>query len=315
MQRHLEKQIYGIKDSPFYRLKSQKKLAELLQVSSDVLREVSKKEDLYIRCWKHKKKKDVWSNIAPMGSEVDNYRPIDRPDRRLKLMQSRIANLLSRITPPDWLFSPIKGRSYVDNAASHKGARAFWLLDIANYFPSCSSAKVANLFLKKFECSRDVAAILVQLTTIKDVDTGLHGLPQGSPCSPILAFFSNLEMWAEIEKIVHDAGLKHSVYADDITISGNVVPKAIIWEIKKSVHKHGLRIKKSKETSLIDVPAEITGVMVVGDLTKLPNRQMQKLYELRQERHEETEQAKQKILDNQISGRLAQRKQVEQVNI
>ncbi len=303
---------YSIKDSRFFRLRTKKKLAKLLRVSQPTLAEISKRDDLYVRRWKHKKD-DKWLKEPPLAHEADDFRPIDIPDQRLKSMQARIADLMSRITAPDWLFSPVKGRSYVDNAAHHKGSKAFWLLDIANYFPSCSAKKVAHLFLKKFECSEDVTAILVHIVTVADKETGLVGLPQGSPCSPILAFFSNLDMWCEIEAVVERAGLRHSVYADDITISGSMVPKSAVWEIKKAVHKHGLRIKSSKEHSLIDVPADITGVIVVGEKTKLPNRQLLKLFELKLERQVAIRRDHRRMLDNRIAGRIAQRRQVEQL--
>ena len=306
-----ETRAYVIKDSPFYRLRTKKKLADLLHVSLPTLTEISKRDDLYVRRWKHKKK-EKWLKEPPPTHEVDDFRPIDIPDQRLKSMQSRIADLLSRIKSPEWLFSPVKGRSYVDNAAYHKGSKAFWLLDIQNYFPSCSSKKIANLFLEKFECSPDVTAILVSITSVLDKESGLIGLPQGSPCSPILAFFSNLDMWAEIEFTVEREGLRHSVYADDITISGKMVPKSAIWEIKTIVHRHGLRIKACKEHSLIDAPADITGVIVVDGKTKLPNRQMQMLFDLQLERMNATRSDVIKSLDSRIAGRIAQRKQVEQ---
>ncbi len=120
-------------------------------------------------------------------------------------------------------------------------------------------------------------------------------------------------MWNEIEGTVERAGLRHSVYADDITVSGLMVPKMIIWEIKKSVHKHGLRIKADKEHCLIDVPADITGVIVDGDRTKLPNRQMKELFRLQLERQTATRRDIIMNLDNRIAGRIAQRRQVEQI--
>ena len=298
---------YTLRDSPFFRLHTRKKLAALLHVSEAALAEISSRNDLYARRWKHKKEKDMWLRDQPAPEISAHYRPIDIPDGGLKAVQSRIANLLGRITPPDWLYSPVKGRSYVDNAACHKGARAFWLLDIADYFPTCTANNVAHFFLRKLECSRDVTAILVHLTTWQ------HCLPQGSPCSPILAYFSNLDLWEEIEKSVVRAGLKHSVYADDITISGPIVRKEVIWEIKSSVHKHGLTIKAEKELSLIDCPADITGVIVDGDQTKLPNRQLKRLFDLRGERQLAKSNLLKRMLDNQIAGRVAQKRQVEQV--
>jgi hypothetical protein len=204
------------------------------------------------------------------------------------------------------LFSPVKGRSYVDNAARHKGSKAYWLLDIADYFPSCSANNVANFFHRRLECSEDVTAILVRLTTWQQC------LPQGSPCSPVLAYFSNLSLWEEIEQTIEQSHLKHSVYADDITISGELIRKETIWQIKQSVHKHGLRIKANKELSLIDKPADITGVIVHKNQTKLPNRQSKRLFGLRSARHRARGNSLKRMLDGQIAGRLAQKRQVEQ---
>ena len=311
MPNEIPEKFYPLRDSPFFRLRSRKKLAQLLHVSPTTLSDISKRDDLYSRCWKSKKG-DNWLKSKPSMADADKYRPIDIPDHRLKALQARIAGFLSRITPPDWLFSPVKGRSYVDNAAYHKGAKAFWLLDIENFFPGCSGNNVANFFASKLECSPDVTAILVRITTNRDIDTNRVGLPQGSPCSPILSYFSNLVMWMEIESIVKAASLKHGVYADDITISGELVPKAAIWEIKKSIHKHGHRIMAAKEVSLIHAPADITGVIVTDGKTKLPNRQWKKLFELQAKRSAaKGSKLKQKI-ENQIAGRIAQKNQVEQ---
>jgi len=56
-------------------------------------------------------------------------------------------------------------------------------------------------------------------------------------------------------------------------------------------------------------------VIVKDDQTKLPNRQMKKLFELREKRQKVRSERLKKILDNQISGRIAQKRQVEQVVI
>lgn len=297
---------YTLRDSPFFRLRTRKKLAELLKVSEETLAHLSLRNDLYKRKWKHKKEKDKWLNHEPSPDIAHLYRPIDIPDKGLKAIQKRISDLLGRVTPPDWLFSPFKGRSYADNAARHKGSRAFWLLDIADYFPTCSANNVAHFFKTRLECSPDVAAILVRVTTQNQC------LPQGSPCSPALAYFSNLGLWSEIENAVTEAGLIHSIYADDITISGDIVRKSVIWKIKQSIHKHGFLVKKEKELSLIDSPADITGVIVHKGETKLPNRQLKRLFELRALRHAEKDKLLKKSYDDKIAGRLAQKRQVEQ---
>ncbi len=300
---------YTLRDSPFFRLKSRKRLAELLHVTPATLAAIAADESLYVRRWKHKTLKDgepgAWLKYEPKGALAQSYRPIDIPDPRLKAMQSRVAELLARIAPPDFLFSPVKGRSYVDNAAHHCGSNAFWLLDVADYFPSCTANNVARFFRRDLECSPDVTAVLVRLTTLRE------SLPQGSPCSPILAYFSNRPMWDEIDKLVRGAGCKMSLYADDITISGRVIPKAMIWRMKQIVYRHGLRLKSAKEVSLISAPADITGVIVRGERTLLPNRKLKLLAELKKTRRVVTNPKIRQRLDNQIAGRNAQRKQVE----
>ncbi|MEQ9490733.1 MAG: reverse transcriptase family protein [Alphaproteobacteria bacterium] len=296
---------YGIKDSPFYRLRSRRKLADLLNVSVTVLNSIASNENLYKRVWKHKTEKDVWIEQKPSATETESYRPIDIPDPRLKAIQAQISCFLARIAPPEYLYSPVKGRSYVDNAANHIGSEAFWLLDVANYFPSCSANKIARFFKVRLECSPDVTAILVKLTTLE------NGLPQGSSCSPVLAFLSNWEMWDEVAQLAKSANCKFSLYADDLTISGKIVPKKTIWEIKKVIHRHGLTLKSGKEVSLLGKPADVTGVIIKQNCTSLPNRQLKRLAQLRIERRNAVDPQEQKKLDNQIAGRNAQRRQVE----
>lgn len=304
MQKTLSSQRYSLKDSPFYKLESKKRLADLLRISEPNLKSLVKRNDLYLRRWKHKKLNE-WKKERPIGQLGDSFRPIDIPDPRLKALQSRIANLLARIEPPDFLFSPVKGRSYVENAALHKDSVAFWMLDVADYFPSCTANAVAGFFLNQMKCSPDVTAILVKLTTLNSC------LPQGSPCSPILAYYCNSEMWTEVAAAANSSGCTLSLYADDITISGRIVRKELIWRIKKLIHKSGLRLKKVKEVSLIHSPADITGVIVKDGRTLLPNRQMKKLSELKSLRSLANNPKERRQLENKIAGRIAQKRQVE----
>ena len=299
-----DKPKYQLRDSPFFRLRSRRKLAKLLRCSVTTLRALSRQHDLYVRRWKHKSE-EIWLKKPPFESDAGTYRPIDIPDERLKKMQSRIADLLSRIAPPSFLFSPVKGRSYVENAAYHIDGRAFRLLDVEEYFPSCTAGKVGRFFHLDLECSKDVTAVLVCLTTFDGC------LPQGSPCSPILAYYCNQHTWLAVAGCVEAAGCKFSLYMDDITISGPMVRGELIWNIKRIIHGSGLRLKSTKETSLIIAPADITGVIVKNGKTYLPNRQHKRLAELKV-RHSRTRDPKQRDkLRSQIVGRLAQRRQVE----
>ena len=101
---------HGERDSPFFRLKARAKLAKLLHASRIKLESLAGDGGLYHQFPKPKTSGGVRLISAP------------RPD--LKGVQARIAVLLQRLAPPNYLFAPVPGRSYVDNAAAHLGAKA-----------------------------------------------------------------------------------------------------------------------------------------------------------------------------------------------
>lgn len=281
---------YPERDSPFFRLRSKSKLAELLYSSIGRLKKLAQADDLYTDFSKPK------SN--------GGTRQISAPRDDLKEIQSRIAEILQRITPPDYLFAPVSGRSYVDNAARHVGSDSVRLLDIKDFFPNCMGNKVIWFFTKRMECSIDVATILCGIVTRN------NSLPQGSPCSPILAFLTYIDMWEEIERIVDENDCKLSVYADDLTISGRTVPERAIWEIKKALHKHGHRYQVGKERSKHLKPAEITGVILHKDRLLAPNRQHEKLQATRRELAKAQTSKRRQSLQAQLKGRIAQIRQI-----
>jgi hypothetical protein len=281
---------HGEKESPFYRLQSKSKLAELLYVGVPKIKVIGKTDNLYFDFTKPKKDGTTRSISAP------------RDD--LKAIQSRISDLLSRIAPPDYLFAPVSGRSYVDNAARHLGATSVHLLDIEDFFPSCTANKVVWFFMTRMGCSRDVTVLLKNIVTRNDA------LPQGSPCSPILAYLCYVDMWDDIDALVTAAGCLLSVYADDLTISGPVVPESLVWEIKKTLVKHGHRYKISKERSRHLKPTEITGTILSGNVLLAPNRQHKKISVVRRELAATTSLPHKEKLEAQLRGRVAQFKQI-----
>ena len=282
---------HPIEDSGFHGLKSVHKLAELLFSSIDGLNALAQTEKRY-RCWDEKKKSE-------------GFRHIEAPDENLKKVQHRISDLLQRIQPPDHLMAPVKRRSYVDNAAAHRGARAFCLLDIEDFFPSCTDKKVFWFFNKRLKCARHVAAVLTKLVSFNG-----H-LPQGSPCSPILAFLAYSDMWDEIHAIVTRSGCTLSIYADDITISGQNVPGRDIWGIKKTLHRHGHRYSKAKERHIVNKPVDVTGVIVSKEALLLPNRQHRKIAKLERRRQAEKSGKEKETLTRQLRGRRAQASQIQ----
>lgn len=252
---------YAIDQCALYCCGSKKKLLHLLQTTPTKLAELKAADTLYHRMEKPKKSGGVREVYAP------------RYD--LKRIQARLSELLMRVEAPDYLMSPVRGRSNISNAAVHRDASAHRLIDIEDFYPSCSATKVAWFFGKVLKCPPDVVAMLVWLTT-RD-----SSLPQGSPASPILAFLSYRDMWDEISGIATRDGNQLTVYVDDVTISGEVVYGQTLWDIKKTLQKHGHRTKESKEESRLKKPVSVTGVILRDGALLLPNNQHQKRHQLR----------------------------------
>ena len=285
---------YSYKDSPFYKLRSRAKLAKLLFVSQRKVEYLANLDGGYFEFKKEKKS----------GGE----RKISAPVEPLKAVQKRISVLLSRIAPPDYLFAPVAGRSYVDNAARHIGARSVRILDIEDFFPSCTINKALWFFGKRMECSPDVAVVLSKIVTDKGC------LPQGSPCSPILAYLCYVDMWTEISELVDGANCKLGVYADDLTISGDNVPEEMIWKLKQTLHRHGHRYAKAKERSVRDGPVEVTGVILRREAVSAPNRQHLRIHEIREELRLRPSSGNAALLEPKLRGRLAQIAQIQAGN-
>ena len=211
--RRKAKKFYPLEDSPLYKIQSKKKLTELLFTSVTALKGITDKSISHYEYWEEEKKD---------GS----MRPLCCPHESLDKIQSRIAYLLACIETPDYVHAPVPKRTYVSHAAAHLGSKAFCLMDIESFYPSCREDKVLAFFHHRMKCSLDVAVILARLCCDKG------SLPQGSSSSPILSYWTYSEMWDAIYDIARNAGNVFTLYIDDLTVSGNIVSGIVIWKIQ-----------------------------------------------------------------------------------
>lgn len=282
------KKQYSIQDCALYKVASKKLLAKLLFVSPRTLSEICSSGVIY-SSWQEPKKNG-------------GFRDIDAPSPLLKSIQKRIKELLDNIEKPKYLFCPVKGKSYVHNAALHVQSKSIAIIDVKNYFPSTSSKRVYWFFRKILKCSEDVAGILAKITTLNG------SLPQGSPASPILSFYSHMDMWGEIFHLVDSSNCQFSLYIDDITISGNPIPKGLIWEVKKLLKKRTLDYHKEK--SSIKGRCEVTGVIVNNGRLLWPNKKHKQLHLLRKAFLNERNPVERKSLQTRIRSRISQSHQI-----
>jgi retron-type reverse transcriptase len=283
---------YPLEQSKFYKVTTRRKLASIFGITEVEI---------------HK----LWAMPIPFSSRqievlrngVIKTRHVQEPRGTLRPIHSRTRKLLSRIEPPDFLFCPVKGRSYVGNAAVHINSKEIRTLDVANYFPSTPRHRVFWFFETVMKCNRDVASILAKLLTANG------NLATGSTVSPILSFYAFRDMWLTIADLARAANCTLSVYMDDVTVSGESVPESLMWQIRQQVHSRGL--KYHKERHYRGGMGEVTGVIVRDQKTVLPNRQRKKVYDLRAALRDTQNADNAEAIQRKILGMTTQQKQVE----
>jgi hypothetical protein len=285
--------FYPRERSPLYGMPARRKLADLLNIDMKQLRRLSGDLHLY--------------SHFPVAKKDGSPRMVDNPRDELKRVQRRIANLLGRILPPDILFCPVKGRSYIGNARQHRGHRVIHSLDVQKYFPNTKSQRVYWFFHTVMLCPPDVASVL------KNIACCDGHLPTGSPLSPILAYYAHVDVWEEVASIAKANGCVVSIWIDDITVSGPKVPTSVMWEIKQAIHGGGLRYHKEKRA--VDRRAEVTGVVVRDGRLEVPNRQRRKLHDLRRQEDRERRLRPNKGLIDRLAGLNGQVAQIAAANL
>jgi RNA-directed DNA polymerase len=216
-------------------------LSRILHVSKYTIYQLSKLSSKHYRTFEIPKKSG-------------GKRLISQPSKRLKALQSWIlVHILNKLQVSQSCKGFRIGTSIVDNVNPHIGANTVLSIDIKDFFPSISSIKVYNIF-RSIGYNNLISTVFTNLCTYDD-----H-LPQGSPCSPILA---NLSLWnldLRIQGYVGKRGITYTRYADDLTFSGlnpskvvNIIPmvKKIIIDESHEVNDRKTRVSGSARRKII----------------------------------------------------------------
>jgi RNA-directed DNA polymerase len=161
-------------------------------------------------------------------------RTILAPDDRLKDLQTALRKVLeecnAEISPPSVIPKLIrpsiptslshgfeKKRSIVTNAWAHKNCRFVLNLDLSEFFPSINFGRVRGFFMKNraYALHERVATVIAQIACFD------HKLPQGSPCSPVIANLVAHILDVRLAKLATQTKCVYTRYADDLTFSTN----------------------------------------------------------------------------------------------
>jgi len=169
-------------------------------------------------------------------------RLIEAPKPRLKEIQRRIlTEILDRIPLHPSVHGFARSRSIQTFAAPHVGKRVVLRMDVKDFFPSFSAARIESFF-RTAGYPESVAEILAALSTTAaprqewgrfSLDIGRdqlreamwlyerRHLPQGAPSSPALANLCAWRIDSRLSGLAAAAGATYTRYADDLAFSGD----------------------------------------------------------------------------------------------
>jgi len=158
-------------------------------------------------------------------------REIWAPDKDLKLVQHRLADLLqncveeinsARGHPESAKHHGIshgfrRKHTIMTNARAHVTRRYVFNVDLHDFFGTINFGRVRGFFLKdkNFALNEKVATVLAQVACHE------NKLPQGSPCSPVISNLIGHMLDVLLVRLATATGCSYTRYADDLTFSSN----------------------------------------------------------------------------------------------
>ncbi len=158
-------------------------------------------------------------------------RCLEVPKGRLRALQRKLLRAILDPVPVHAAATAFhSGASVIDHAARHAGREIVVRIDLKQFFPSITRARVEAVFAG-LGYPRAVARLLAGLCTHRTRDPAVlpesrarfrvPHLPQGAPTSPALSNLVARRLDVRLTALAETFGATYSRYADDLTFSGD----------------------------------------------------------------------------------------------
>ncbi len=193
---------------------------------------VSLKELWYFSIHREKERQPHYITFS-IPKRTGGRRLIMAPKRRLKAIQRRLLPLLVEKLPVSAHAHAFhKGRSIRTGAEPHVGKRVVLRLDLKDFFPSVTFARVRGLLIAYgygFPVATTLAALMTEAErqpvqvddTVYHVPVGWRHCVQGAPTSPGICNAITLRLDRRLAGLAKQHGFAYTRYADDLTFSGD----------------------------------------------------------------------------------------------
>lgn len=212
--------------------------------------------------------------------KTGGVREISAPMPRLKRAQYWILhNILMKIpgTAASHGFRP--GHSIVTNALPHAGKRVVINIDLKDFFPTISYARVKGLFVSLGYAESVAASLALMCTNAERDKFEIDGrtwlvaregrrLPQGAPTSPAIANIIASRLDKRMTGAAHKLGFTYTRYADDMTFSGDPsqgtdAVNKMIWQARLIAEAEGFTFNDKKTRVMgSGTRQDVTGLVV-----------------------------------------------------
>ena len=169
-------------------------------------------------------------------------RHIDAPRRGLMNILYYLNKMFQAVyTPSSVATGFVQGKSVVDNAQCHVSKNYVFNIDLKDFFPSITRARVkVRLQLAPLNMLESAALIIAGLCCMRKSNedgTFSYVLPQGAPTSPIITNMICDKLDRRLKGLAARFNLTYTRYADDITFSSNHYVYAEDGEFRKELQR------------------------------------------------------------------------------
>ena len=193
------------------------------------------------------------------------------------------------------MHSATKGKSYKTNAETHIPNTAAYKVDIKNFYESVTFGRIYSFFNNIMKCNSDVAYLLSKLCSFQNT------LPTGSCISPLLSFWTNIEMFDQLSTFSKSHDLEMTLYVDDITFSGQELSREICFNIDTIIASYGYKPHKQHLYTGSKTKV-ITGLALCNNRLDIPNKRRGKIRVILEAIKKEKNAIKKKTLCNSLVG-------------
>ncbi len=206
-------------------------------------------------------------------------RTISAPSDELKDLQRKLSDLLLDCKTVIHIENKVectlshgfeRERSIITNARIHRDKKNVLNLDLEDFFGSFNFGRVRGYFIanRDFKLDPHIATVIAQIACYN------NALPQGSPCSPVIANLITNSLDIKLSKLAKRHGSSYTRYADDITFSTRkkVFPTGIVKDVENTtlgskllgeIRRAGFSVNPKKtRLQFKDSRQEVTGLVV-----------------------------------------------------